>query len=202
MMCKKCGAEVPAGSTFCQNCGQAVENSKEPYFETMPEYKEKKKKFPIGIVIGVIAIIVIAVMAFIALKGEIKDVQGLKLYKGAMFVETDNDSNYTLKFQKVRSSMVEGVIIGSSTASAELSMQIVVQGMKPQGFTCDTVQKKQFNSKDWFVAKCSDTKETDYIYLTTHNSKLYSVILASTKEDVNKLDKLKDKVEKNLDIEK
>lgn len=86
MFCTECGKDVPEGSTFCTNCGaQMVEapppgtapappGQMPPAVQPMAQVaKPKSKKTMIGVIIGVVALLVIAavvlILVFVVFKG-------------------------------------------------------------------------------------------------------------------------------------
>ena len=47
MICEKCGYEIPKGKKFCPNCGYSI--------------KDKVRKIPIGIIIGIILLLLLII---------------------------------------------------------------------------------------------------------------------------------------------
>ena len=63
MFCPNCGAKLPEDSVFCENCGTKVTGTENTKKETQP-----KKGLPVPLLIG--AVIILAAVIFLLLKGQ------------------------------------------------------------------------------------------------------------------------------------
>ena len=66
MFCRNCGAQIPEGNAFCENCGTPVQRQVLPLEENPPDPGKKKKRLILIAVIAVLAVCAGAVTALLA----------------------------------------------------------------------------------------------------------------------------------------
>ncbi len=108
MFCRKCGAEIPDGSVFCDKCGERtviIENGQNTEAPYMPNGVSDKRNRIIGILaVGVAAVVVIAVASAVVFGGR-SSREVVKDFFEAVYEDADADDFMELFPRQVTYSM-------------------------------------------------------------------------------------------------
>lgn len=85
MKCSMCGAEIKEGDKFCTKCGQAVVPTK-----TNSNVNETNKKPNIGLIIGIVALVIVAALAILLVIG-LKEEKSVKKASNEPVINNNNE---------------------------------------------------------------------------------------------------------------